>query len=131
PMSDTPTRIALVTGASRGIGAAIARALAADGRHVVLAARDVEKLEAVRKDIEAAGGLASVARIDISDHTAFADAIEKISDEHGRLDILVNNAGITRDNLAMRMTDEEFDTVIHTNLRSVFVACRAAARPMM
>ncbi|MEM8737523.1 MAG: 3-oxoacyl-[acyl-carrier-protein] reductase [Planctomycetota bacterium] len=124
-------RVAIVTGASRGIGAAIARALAADGRHVVCVARNAEKLEAVKSEIEAAGGSASVKTCDISDGQAITGLIEAVAEEHGRLDILVNNAGITRDNLLMRMTDEEFDDVIATNLRSVFIACRAASRTMV
>jgi len=131
-MSDpTPTRIALVTGASRGIGAEIAKALAAQGRHVILMARNADKLGEVKNAIESAGGKASSVSCDISDGAALAAAIEKIADEHKRLDILVNNAGITRDNLLLRMSDEEFDQVINTNLRAVFVACRAALRPMM
>ncbi len=126
-------RVAIVTGASRGIGAAIAKALAADGRHVVCVARDATKLEAVRSEIEATygPGAASVKTCDIADGRAIAAMIEAVAEEHGRLDILVNNAGINRDNLLMRMSDEEFDEVILTNLRSVFVACRAASRPMV
>ena len=127
----TEPRVALVTGASRGIGAAIAARLAADGRHVVLVARNEDKLNEVRGQIEAAGGQASVKTCDISDGEAIAKLVDDVAEEHGRLDILVNNAGITRDNLLMRMTDEEFDQVILTNLRSVFVACRAAARTMV
>lgn len=131
-MTDTQEqRIAVVTGASRGIGAEIAKHIAAEGRHVVLCSRTAEKLEAVKAEIEAAGGSASVKTVDVSDHAAVAALIEAVADEHKRLDILVNNAGITRDNLLLRMSDEEFDDVINTNLRSVFVACRAALRPMM
>jgi 3-oxoacyl-[acyl-carrier protein] reductase len=126
-------RVAVVTGASRGIGAAIAKALAAEGKHVVCVARNEDKLNAVKADIESAGssGGASVKTCDISDGEAIAALIDAVAEEHGRLDILVNNAGITRDNLLMRMSDAEFDEVILTNLRSVFVACRAAARPMV
>ena len=132
-------RVAVVTGASRGIGAAIAKALAADGKHVVLVARNANKLQEVRTEIEAAspasggggGGSASVKTCDIADGDALAALIDAVAEEHGRLDILVNNAGITRDNLLMRMSDAEFDDVILTNLRSVFVACRAAARTMV
>ncbi|MEM6392631.1 MAG: 3-oxoacyl-[acyl-carrier-protein] reductase [Planctomycetota bacterium] len=124
-------RIAIVTGASRGIGAAIAKSLAAAGNHVVCVARNQAKLDEVKAEIEAADGQASTATCDIADGAALAKLIEDTADAHGRLDILVNNAGITRDNLLMRMSDEEFDDVIHTNLRSVFVACRAASKPMM
>ncbi len=130
-MTDSPQRVAIVTGASRGIGASIAEHLAADGRHVVLVARGADKLEAVKATIEAAGGSAEVKPCDLSDTAAVTAMVDGVFDAHKRLDVLVNNAGITRDNLLMRMTDEEFDEVIHVNLRSVFVACRAALRPMM
>ena len=125
------TRIAIVTGASRGIGRSIAERLAADGRHVVLVSRSEAPLNDLKASIEAAGGAASVTAVDVGDSAAFGAAVEQIAAEHGRLDILVNNAGITRDNLLMRMSDEEFDEVIRVNLKSAFVACRAAARPMM
>ena len=127
----TEQRVAVVTGASRGIGEAIARALAQQGRHVVCVARNAEKLDAVAKSIKDAGGLASVKTCDMGDAGAITELIESVASEHGRLDILINNAGITRDNLLLRMSDEEFDEVIQTNLRGVFVACRAALRPMM
>ena len=129
--SDDQTRVAVVSGASRGIGAAIAEALASHGRHVVLVARDKQKLDQTRQRIESNGGLASVSVCDLTDQQALEAAIEAVAGEHKRLDILVNNAGITRDNLLLRMTDAEFDEVIMVNLRSVFVACRAALRPMM
>jgi len=130
-MTDQPTRIAVVTGASRGIGKAIALSLAAQGRHVVLVARSLDKLEAVATEITEQGGQASVMQADLSDQASIEAMIEKVTEDHGRLDILVNNAGITRDNLLLRMTDDEFDEVINTNLRGVFIACRAALRPMM
>ncbi|MEM1445310.1 MAG: 3-oxoacyl-[acyl-carrier-protein] reductase [Planctomycetota bacterium] len=127
------SRVALVTGASRGIGAATALALAKQGCHVVCVARSIEKLEEVKKliDHEDIAGSASIATCDISDGAALAQLVDDTAEAHGRLDILVNNAGITKDNLLMRMTDEEFDDVIQTNLRSVFVACRAATKHMM
>ncbi|MEX0887579.1 MAG: 3-oxoacyl-[acyl-carrier-protein] reductase [Phycisphaeraceae bacterium] len=130
-MAKQDKRVAIVTGASRGIGAAIALALAEAGRHVVCAARDEAKLAAIKQRIDEAGGEASVASVDVSDAAQIQQLIERTAEEHGRLDILVNNAGITRDNLVLRMSDAEFDEVIATNLRSVFVACRAALRPMM
>ncbi|MEQ8769470.1 MAG: 3-oxoacyl-[acyl-carrier-protein] reductase [Phycisphaerales bacterium] len=128
-MSDQ--RVAVVTGASRGIGRAIAVRLAKEGRHVVLSARSEAPLNDLKAEIEANGGAASVKPVDISDRAALAAMIESVGAELGRLDILVNNAGITRDNLLLRMSDEEWDDVISTNLTSVFVACRAAARTMM
>ncbi|RNC80689.1 MAG: 3-oxoacyl-[acyl-carrier-protein] reductase [Phycisphaera sp.] len=125
------SRVAFVTGASRGIGKAVAIRLAKEGRHVVLASRSEGPLSEVKAEIEETGGAASVCAVDISDRKAFAEAIEGVASEQGRLDILVNNAGITRDNLLLRMSDEEWDAVIETNLTSAFVAMRAAARPMM
>jgi 3-oxoacyl-[acyl-carrier protein] reductase len=133
----SPTRVAFVTGASRGIGKAIALRLARDGRHVVLCARSEGPLNELKAQIEAGGGpngapgKASVAIADVSSSASITAAIEKVIAEHGRLDILVNNAGITKDTLALRMSDEDWDSVISTNLTSAFVACRAAARAMM
>ncbi|WP_428389900.1 3-oxoacyl-[acyl-carrier-protein] reductase [Mucisphaera sp.] len=128
---EQPQRVAIVTGASRGIGAEAAKALARQGRHVVCVARSAPKLEEIKAAIEAEGGSASTATCDISEKGSLAAVVEATVEAHGRLDILVNNAGITRDNLFLRMSDEEFDDVIATNLRSVFESCKAAARPMM
>jgi Dehydrogenases with different specificities (related to short-chain alcohol dehydrogenases) len=133
---DQQPRVAVVTGASRGIGRAIALRLArpapgGQGRHVVLVARSEGPLNDVRAEIEAAGGRASVRTLDLADGAAVASTIEAIAEEHGRLDVLVNNAGITKDGLILRMSDADFDAVLNVNLRSAFIACRAAARPMM
>lgn len=131
-MSDpAQTRVAFVTGASRGIGKAIALRLAKDGRHVVLVSRSEGPLNDLKHQIESAGGKASVKAVDVANSEAFAKAIDEVADEHKRLDILVNNAGITRDGLVMRMSDADWNEVIQTNLTSAFVAIRAAARPMM
>jgi 3-oxoacyl-[acyl-carrier protein] reductase len=124
-------KVAFVTGASRGIGAAIAQRLAKDGFHVVAVARSLDKLEAVASEINAAGGSAEALAVDIADAKALAAAVEQVADKHGRFDCLVNNAGITKDGLILRMDDEDFDSVIDTNLKSAFVAIRTAARPMM
>lgn len=128
---ESVTRIALITGASRGIGKAIAQRLAKEGRHVVLAARNESSLTALKSEIEADGGKASIAALDVGDPAAVQTTIDGIVSDLGRLDILVNNAGITRDNLVLRMTDDEFMDVMRVNLTAAFVACRAAARPMM
>ena len=126
-------RVAVVTGASRGIGRAIAAKLAADGFHVVAVARNADKLAELVAEIEQGGGSggAEARSLDLTDHAAAAKLIEDVADDHGRLDVLVNNAGITKDNLLMRMEDAEFDDVIDTNLRSVFVLTRAASRYLM
>ncbi len=127
----TEKRVALVTGGSRGIGAAICRRLAKDGLHVVAAARNLQKLQTVVDEIKSEGGSAEAIAVDVGDSKALAEAIDKVADAHGHLDVLVNNAGITRDGLLLRMDDEDFDQVIDTNLKSAFVAIRSAARPMM
>ncbi len=136
-MSATTTsdrRVAVVTGASRGIGKAIALRLAdptKGNRHVVLMARSEGPLNDLKAQIEAAGGAASVATADVGDAKALQAAIDAVAERCGRLDILVNNAGITKDGLALRMSDEDWDLVLDTNLKSAFVATRAAARHMM
>ena len=127
----TEKRVAIVTGGSRGIGAAIVKHLAKADLHVVAIARNLEKLQAVVGEVTAVGGSAEAIVCDIADSAAFADVIDKIGDAHGRIDVLVNNAGITKDGLLLRMDDSDFDTVIDTNLKSAFVSIRAAARMMM
>lgn len=127
----TDTRVAIVTGASRGIGRAIALRLARDGRHVVAVARSQGPLDELVAEITNAGGKATARACDLADFGAVTAMIESVAKDLGRIDILVNNAGITRDNLILRMTDDEWDDVVNTNLKAVFVACRAAARPMM
>lgn len=94
-------------------------------------ARSADALNTLREEIESAGGSAAVATCDLADGTAVNDLIESVVSDEGRLDVLVNNAGITRDGLMLRMSDEDFDAVLNVNLRSIFIACRAAARPMM
>jgi len=124
-------RVAIVTGASRGIGRGIAKRLARDGRHVVAVARNAAQLETLVSEIVADGGSAEMRTCDLSDGPAVQKLVEDVAEAHGRLDILVNNAGITKDGLLMRMSDADFDDVLNVNLRSVFIACRAAARPML
>jgi 3-oxoacyl-[acyl-carrier protein] reductase len=128
-MTEKP--LALVTGGSRGIGAAIVKRLARDGLHVVAIARSLDKLQQVCSQVTAQGGSAEPLPCDVADSKALAQAIEQTVEKHGRLDVLVNNAGITKDGLILRMDDQDFDTVINTNLKSAFVAIRAAARPMI
>lgn len=122
---------ALVTGASRGIGAAIALELAKAGAEVALLARTLEGLEARAAAIREAGGTAHCFAADVSEASGFANAIEEAHKQMGRLDILVNNAGITRDRLIIQMKDDDWDQVMQVNLRSAFVACKAAAKIML
>ena len=122
-------QIALVTGASRGIGRAIALALAADGFLVVGTATSDAGAAAVGDSLAASGGRGI--RLDVNDAPAAEGAIDAIVKAHGGLHVLVNNAGITRDTLAMRMKDEDWDAVLDTNLKAVFRMSRAVMRTMM
>jgi 3-oxoacyl-[acyl-carrier protein] reductase len=125
-------RTALVTGASRGIGAAIARRLAADGAAVVVNySGSRQAAEDLVAEIVAGGARAVARQADVSDPSACNALVESTIAEYGHLDILVNNAGITRDGLLVRMSDDDWDAVIRTNLGGVFAMTRAAARPMM
>ncbi len=121
----------LVTGASRGIGAEIAKGLASHGLKVWVNYRSGEaEAEAVKAAIVQAGGQAEVIGFDVSDEDAFVGAIEQIVESDGELGYLVNNAGITKDKLAMRMKTEEFMAVIEANLKSTFIGCREAVKVM-
>jgi len=125
-------RVAVVTGSSRGIGAAIARKLAAEGAKVVINHRcSEEQAQTVADDIVAAGGEAIVVQADVSDYEQAHSLVKAALQAFGRLDILVNNAGTTRDMLLMRMKEVDWDLVIATNLKSVFNCCKAALRPML
>lgn len=129
---DLSGQVALVTGASRGIGKAIAIALGKAGATVACVARNEGKLQETAAEITAAGGAASIHACDVVDSAGVQATVEAVAAAHGgRLDIVVNNAGITRDTLIPRMSDEEWDDVIATNLRSVFLFTRAATQIMM
>lgn len=124
-------KAAIVTGASRGIGRAIALRFAEEGACVGLIARSVERLEALKEEIEGRGGTAVVAPADISHREQIVGAVDRCEKEFGRVDILVNNAGITRDNLAIRLSADDWEDVIKTNLNGAFFASQAVLRTMM
>jgi len=129
-MFDLSQKVAIVTGASRGIGRGIAEALAARGAHVVGVARGDHAVQTVEQ-IRQAGGSAEAASLDVTDAPAVAALIEEISTRHGRIDILVNNAGITRDQLMLRMKRDDWDAVLATNLTAAFTSVHAALKHMI
>lgn len=123
-------QVALVTGASRGIGQAIARTLAAAGAYVVATATSETGAAATVEAIIAQGGAAQAVKLDVTDSAAVEALFKAIMAEHGRLDILVNNAGITKDGLMMRMKDSDWDAVLDTNLKGAFICLREASKVM-
>ncbi|MCC8024756.1 MAG: 3-oxoacyl-[acyl-carrier-protein] reductase [Clostridium sp.] len=125
-------KIALVTGASRGIGRQIALALGAEGATVIVNYNgSAARAEDVVKEIEAAGGKAEAVQCNVSDFAGSKAMMDDIVAKYGRLDILVNNAGITRDNLLMKMSEEDFDAVMDTNLKGVFNCIKHISRQML
>lgn len=124
-------RTAFVTGASRGIGRACALTLAQAGARVVVAARDLTKLEEVAAEIRAGGHDAFVVAMDLASADSIRAAFATAAKEFGRIDILVNNAGVTRDGLALRMKKEDWDTVLATNLTGAFLATQQVLQGMM
>lgn len=130
-MSALNGKIAVVTGAARGIGRAIAEELARAGADIALCDLNSEWLKDTAGAVEAAGRKARCWSLDVSNSKAVNDTVTDIIKEFGRIDILVNNAGITKDTLLIRMKDEDWDSVLSVNLRGTFLCTRAAARPMM
>ena len=130
-MFDLSGKVALVTGASRGIGCGIAKTLAKNGAHVVCVSRNESDVQSVADIITAAGGTATAVACDISDMDNVSKLIKDTITTHDHLDILVNNAGVTRDNLLLRMSEDDWNTVLDINLKAVFIAIKAAARTMI
>ena len=131
-MSDLTGKIAVVTGASRGIGRAIALELAKRGASIIVNYnRSQDAAQAVVDEIQANGGTAEAIQTDVSDEEQVASFFKSVTSTHGTIDILVNNAGMTRDNVIMMMKPEDFDVVINTNLRSAWLCSKTAIRTMM
>ncbi|MFZ0827455.1 MAG: 3-oxoacyl-ACP reductase FabG [Verrucomicrobiia bacterium] len=130
-MSQLTNQIAVVTGAGRGIGRAIALQFAAAGADVVCVSRTQENSDKVANEIRALGRKAWAQAMDVADAAAVSTTTEKILGETGKVDILVNNAGVTRDGLLMRMSDADWDTVLDTNLKGAFLVTKAFSRAMI
>jgi 3-oxoacyl-[acyl-carrier protein] reductase len=130
-MYDLKGRVALVTGASQGIGRAVALELARAGASVAVCARNEEKIAAVVHEITGAGGAASAFKLDVANEDDIKSVVKAVVGQYGKLDILVNNAGITRDQLAMRMKRADWDAVLNTNLTGAFLCTQAAVGPML
>ncbi len=128
---DLSDHVAIVTGASQGLGETMATELGASGAKVACVARNADKLADTVKSIEDAGGEAAAFSCDVTNRESVDKLVDDVIEKWGKLDILVNNAGITRDNLMPRMSDEEWDDVIATNLKGAFLFARAASRVMM
>ncbi len=125
-------KVVLLTGGSRGIGAAVAREMAAQGADVAFTyLSSAEKAEAIREELSAHGGKVRAYRSDASSFEDAAGLVKEVLEEFGRIDVLVNNAGITRDNLMLRMSEEQWDEVIRVNLKSVFNLTKHCLRPML
>ena len=130
-MSDLKGHVALVTGASQGIGRAIAAELAKRGAAVALAARNEEKLNAVRDEIVSAGGKAEVFKLDVANEDEIKATVKSVIEKLGKVDILVNNAGITRDTLLLRLKRADWNAVLDTNLTSAYLTTQAVLSSMM
>ena len=130
-MFDLSEKVALVTGASRGIGCSIAKTLAQNGAHVVCVSRNISDVQSVADEITAVDGAATAVACDISDSDNVTKLVKETVVTHNHLDILVNNAGVTRDNLLMRMSEDDWNTVLNINLKAAFIAIKAAARTMI
>jgi 3-oxoacyl-[acyl-carrier protein] reductase len=124
-------QVVLVTGSTRGIGKAVAQAFAAQGANVIVIGRDSAQAQAVAAEIKAQGGFADGFGCDVTNLTNVQETVNKILDIHKRVDILINNAGITRDNLLLRMDENDWDEVIKVNLKGVFNVTKVISKPMV
>jgi len=130
-MSRLANKVAIITGGSRGIGKAIALKMAAEGASVVLTARSADAVEAVAEQIRQQGGAAMALAVDVAVPAQVDTMVKATVEKFGGIHVLVNNAGVTRDNLVMRMSDEDWNTVLATNLTGTFNCIRAASKVMM
>src|SRR5580692_5944302 len=130
-MSQLANQIAVITGAGRGIGRAIALKFAAAGADIVCVSRTAENAEKVAQEVRALSRKAWAHAVDVADASAVEAAVEKILAEAGKVDILVNNAGVTRDGLLMRMSEEDWETVLNTNLKGAFLFTKALSRTFL
>jgi 3-oxoacyl-[acyl-carrier protein] reductase len=124
-------KVAIVTGASRGIGEAIAKQLSSCGAKIILIARNSDQLVAVKETIISNGGIAESFAGDVSNLNSISEIVTNTIDKWGRIDILVNNAGIARDNIIMRMKEDDWDSVMNINLKGCFNGIKSVARPMI
>ena len=124
-------KVAIVTGASRGIGEAIAKKISSCGAKIILIARNSDQLVAVKETIISNGGIAESMAGDVSNLNSISEIVTNTIDKWGRIDILVNNAGIARDNIIMRMKEDDWDIVMNINLKGCFNGIKSVARPMI
>lgn len=124
-------KVALITGAARGIGRSIALLFAKEGADIVVADVNLDEAEKTAKDIEAQGRKALALVVDVTDYVKVEEAVNKILDKFTKVDILINNAGITKDNLLLRMSQQEWDAVLNVNLKGTFNCIKAVSRPMV
>jgi 3-oxoacyl-[acyl-carrier protein] reductase len=130
-MFSLANKVAIVTGASRGIGSAIAHNLSKAGAKIVLISRSIDALKSVEAEIKSNGGDAISIAADVSNLQSFTDAVSQVVETWRTVDILINNAGITRDNIIMRLKEEDWDAVIDINLKGCFNGIKSVTRPMM
>tara|TARA_B110000014_G_C20101820_1_gene578512 strand:- start:1172 stop:1915 length:744 start_codon:yes stop_codon:yes gene_type:complete len=130
-MFDLSGKVALITGASRGIGQSISIILAQSGAHVICVSRNINDVQSVADKITNQKFVASAVSCDISNTNNVTELVKDIIEKHGRIDILINNAGITSDNLLMRMSEDDWDNVLNINLKAAFTAIKVASRTMI